>query len=359
MDFRKMATEILSRYQQARYRDRSGPFERFQAREKNQGLPVLINILPAVFGLTPEQKQALAEFARTALRLDHPHVVQTLEVAQQAGVPYIVTPLLQGARSLASMLTDKPLDIERAGALLAQIGAALEYAGQRGLPHGNLTPDHVLVDERGEVSVAGFGLAALATLAGVASADPSNPYLAPEQRFAGHGPGTRGDVYALAAIFYRLITGRPPDPDPKRFIPPEKLNPAIRPAIGEVLRRALSPQPQQRFQSADDFILALRSVIRSPHAAPAASESGGEAGPTATAETQMPPPLPFPEPLVMPQPDLSALDGAAQWTKSMLESAAQAIVMPEPLPMPVLEGAEAAPGAPPAPAAPKVKKKRA
>jgi len=338
MDIRTATREIIARYRLARYRERSGAFERFQARDPSRDESVMIYVLPALIGVTEEQQRILSDFARAVLHLDHPRIAHVLEAAEQAGVPYLVAPLLKKARPLADQLTDKPIDLQRAGALIAQIGSALEYAGQRGMPHGSLTPEQVLIDEQGEASVTGFGLATLAVLAGAASADASNPYISPEQRYSGHAPGTRGDVYALAAILYRLITGRPPDPDPKRIAPAIKLNPAIGPALNTVLQQALALRPQDRYQSADDLSLAVRSALRSPRSEPSRPESDADhAYSTPAGSVQIPDPLPFPDPIAIPQADLSPLTDATRLAEAMLESASQAITMPEPLPFPVME----------------------
>jgi len=341
MDIRATTRDIVARYRQARYRDRSGAFERFQAHGETPDQSVLIYILPALFGQTEDQQRAWTEFSRALMRLDHPRIVHTLEAAQREGVPYIVAPIAKKARALAAQLTDKPMDLQKAGALISQVGSALEYAGQRGLPHGNLTPEQVLIDEQGEATVGGFGLATLAALAGAASAEPSNPYLSPEQRFSGHAPGTRGDVYALAAILYRLITGRPPDVDPKRTPPAIKLNPTIGPALDKILQQALSPKPQDRYQSADDFSLAMRSALRSPRSEPGRPEQDADhAYTTPAGSVQIPDPLPFPEPVAIPQADLSSLTDATRLAEEMLRNASEAISMPEPLPFPVVDTEE-------------------
>ncbi len=356
MDIRAIMREILARYRQPRYRDRSGAFERFQARDPSQDEGVMIYVLPALFGLTAEQQHTLADFARAVKHLDHPRVAHILEAAQQSGVPYLVMPLLKKARSLAEQLTDKPMDLQRAGVLVAQVSSALEYAGQRGLPHGGLTPELVMLDEQGEASVAGFGLATLAALAGAAGPEASNPYISPEQRYSGNAPGTRGDVYALAAILYRLVTGRPPDPDPKRIAPAIKLNPAIGPALNTVLQQALALRPQDRYQSADDFSLAMRAALRAPRIVPARPEEEGAHAHLAPAgAAPLPEPLPFPDPIALPQTDLSALTDATRLAEAMLESASQAIMMPAPLPFPVVEEQKpAAPAEAPPEPAPKV-----
>jgi len=347
MDIRSAARDILSRYRTPRYRGKNGPFENFQARDLSHDSQVVINILPTLLAATPDLQQAYAKLSRTLLHLEHPRIARALEIAQKEGVPYLVSQAAKNIPTLAARLTDKPIDLERAGALVAKIGSALEYAGQQGLPHGGLTPSQVLLDDKDEATVTGFGLATLAALAGIRSADPNAPYIAPEQRFADHAPGTRGDVYSLAAVLYRLVAGRSPDPDPRRIVPAGKLNPLLPPALSDVIAHALAADPQERYQSADDFVLAVRSAIRAPRSGPVEAILPASPAATSINLTPMPAPLPFPEPLALPQADLTPLSDATRLAEAMLESASHAVAMPEPLPMPVIEGEEQETGAAP------------
>jgi serine/threonine protein kinase len=357
MDLRVIMREIVSRYRSPRYRGKDGPFERFQGRDLTRELDVAISVLPRLLTLTPEQRQQLENLSRTILHLEHPRIVRALQVAQQEGMPYLVSALVKNAKTLAGQLSDKPMSLEQAGALIARVGSAIEYAGQQQLAHGALTPDQILIGEDGEPMVTGFGLSVLATLAGAGYADVNNPYLAPETRLADQPPTSRSDVYSLAAILYRLITGRPPDADPARIARPDMINPAIPPAVADVAMQALAADAQQRYQSADDFVLALRSAIRSPHihgqgpaaqaVAPAPQPAEQAAAPAGQAA--IPEPLPFPEPLPMPRIDLSAIVDATRLADAMLEAASQAVQMPEPLPMPTADVAAASEAGSPAP----------
>lgn len=330
MDVRSIVRALIARYRSARYRGEEGPFVRFEARDVQRGLDVLINVLTKAFGDSPRHQESLDKLRRAMQGLDHPRIARVLEVAQEQGLPYVVQAVIRDAKTLAERLTTEPLDLEKAGAWIAKIGSALEYAGQQDMPHGALTPDRIFLDEREEITLTGFGLAMLATLAGVGEADVLNPYVAPEQRLEGSAPTTRSDVYSLAAILYRLITGRDPDPDPTRIVRADLVNRAIPPAVSKVVARALSPEPAERYQSADDFVLAVRSAIRSPRALESVSVQ--PAG--AVSAAPLPEIPPFPEPLEMPQPDMSSLDEASQWAQEVLKAASGTIRIPEPLPMP-------------------------
>jgi serine/threonine protein kinase len=333
MDVRTAIRQIITRYKSPRYRGKTGVFDRFEARTMGGNLDVIVDVLPSLLNLSPEREKQLAAISRALTRLDHPRVARVLEVAQREGVPYIVRAAGQGGGTLLARLKAEPMDLEKAGALISQIGSAIEYAAQQDVVHGALSPDQIMVDESGDPHVSGFGMALMAAFAGVPFADPNNPYLAPEVRVEHQTPSTRSDVYSLAAILYRVMTGQAPDVDPQRIVSPDRLNPAIPPMVASLVMRSLSPRPADRSYSAGDFVLAARSAIRSPqsmapetHVAPAAEEPVG---------AQLPAPLPFPEPMPIVQPDMSPLTEAARIAAEMLESATQAIQMPEPLPMPI------------------------
>ena len=333
MDVRTAIRQIITRYKSPRYRGKTGVFDRFEARTANGNIDVIVDVLPSLLGLSPEREKQFAAISRALTRLDHPRVARVLEMAQREGVPYIVRAVSQGGGTLLAQLKVQPMDLEKAGALISQIGSAIEYAAQQDVVHGALAPDQIMVDENGDPHVSGFGMALLAAFAGVPFADPNNPYLAPEVRVERQIPSTRSDVYSLAAILYRVITGQAPDVDPQRIVSPDQLNPAIPPMVASLVMRSLSPRPADRSYSAGDFVLAARSAIRSPQAmvhepqvTPPSAEPLG---------AQLPAPLPFPEPVPMPQPDMSSLTEAARIAAEMLASATQAIQMPEPLPMPI------------------------
>jgi WD40 repeat protein len=150
-------------------------------------------------------------------RLHHPNFVQvyevgTLEVAGGAVQPYLVLEHVDGG-SLKNKLTERPLDYREAARLVLVLARAMEAAHAQGIVHRDLKPANVLIDRDGTLKITDFGLAK--ELSGGASLTPAGAtlgtpgYMAPEQARGGMvGPGV--DVYALGAILYELLTGRPP-----------------------------------------------------------------------------------------------------------------------------------------------------
>jgi serine/threonine-protein kinase len=161
--------------------------------------------------------QARARFrveGQAIARLRHPHVVQIFDFDEHEGLPFYAMELLEGG-SLADRLARGPLEPAAAAELVEKLAAAVQYAHQEQVVHRDLKPANILLTETGEPKIADFGLAKLLdsddghTRSEMALGTPS--YMAPEQA-AGHSAtvGPAVDVYALGAILYQALTGRPP-----------------------------------------------------------------------------------------------------------------------------------------------------
>src|SRR5262249_36276072 len=141
-------------------------------------------------------------------------IVQIYEIGEHQGLPFFSLEFCAGG-SLAERLDGTPWAAERAARLVETLARAMEVAHQRGIVHRDLKPANVLLTEDGQPKVTDFGLAKRLdqgpgqTRTGTVLGTPS--YMAPEQA-GGHGKqvGPAADVYALGAILYELLTGRPP-----------------------------------------------------------------------------------------------------------------------------------------------------
>ena len=331
MDIRDTIRDIVTRYVSPKYQGQEGAFAQFLAREKGGELGVIINVLPKIIDDSPRLRKDFSQLSRAIRYLNHPHVIRVLEVAQEKGIPYLVNSVMDDARKLSTQLTSEPMDLERASQIVKQIGKALEYAGHKDVPHGSLSPDQVLLNERGEAVVGGFGLASLAALLGARNEDESSVYLAPEQRLPDHAPTMRGDVYSLAAILFRLLTGVEPDlqADSDKSLRVDQLNEIIPIPVGKVVAQGMSSDPLQRPRSADDFVVALLSAVRAPDTITLLARAREKQRVDAAGGPTWPEPLPFPEQVPMPAPNLSNLDEISREARHMLEWASELIEMPE------------------------------
>jgi len=177
--------------------------------------PVAVKMVHAGAHAAP---QVLARFrveAEAVARLRHPNIVQIHDVGQHAGAPFLVLELVEGP-SLAQLLAGTPQPGRAAAELVETLARAIHTAHQQGVVHRDLTPANILLTDDGVPKITDFGLAKLVTGGGSMRTQTGDllgtpSYMAPEQadsRRQAIGPAT--DVYALGAILYEALTGRPP-----------------------------------------------------------------------------------------------------------------------------------------------------
>ena len=187
-------------------------------RARQIGLNRLV-ALKMVRGAEYASSEVLARFraeAEVVARLHHPQIVQIYDYGEHDGMPYLALELVEGG-TLAARLDGTPWPARKAAGLIQTLAQAVEFAHHRGVIHRDLKPANVLLCTDGNgVKIADFGLAKAfrenssgQTQSGALLGTPS--YMAPEQA-AGRAQqiGPAADVYALGAILYELLTGRPP-----------------------------------------------------------------------------------------------------------------------------------------------------
>jgi hypothetical protein len=249
----------------------------FKARHKALKRDVALKIVVSGAHAGADERARFRTEAEAVARLGHPGIVQVYEVGEQAGCPYMVLEFVNGG-SLAQRLNGTPMPPRQAAQLLLHVARAVQHAHEQGIVHRDLKPANVLLTEAGAAKVADFGLAKLLdveqgqTRTGVVVGSPS--YMSPEQT-AGQvraiGPAT--DVYALGAILYELLTGRPPfvgasfleTLDQVRThepAPPQSLQPKVPADLATICLKCLEKNPAERYRSAealaDDLDLFLR-----------------------------------------------------------------------------------------------------
>jgi len=187
----------------------------YRATRNSDGESVAIKmILKGDFATESEKKRFDAE-ADAAARMDHPNIVPIYEVGEFEGRAYFCMKLIDGP-SLSERLMRGPMNNARATRVMNQICSAIEYAHQQGVLHRDLKPSNILLDEDNVAYVADFGLAkqasgnqATLTKTGALMGTPS--YMAPEQASGDRARySALTDIYALGAILYHMLTGRPP-----------------------------------------------------------------------------------------------------------------------------------------------------
>jgi hypothetical protein len=230
--------------------------------------PVALKMLLHGAWASPADVERFRLEAEAVAQLDHANIVPVYEVGVREGLHYFSMKLVEGGRSLAQQMARLAADPRSAARLLVTVARAVHYAHQRGIIHRDLKPANVLLGPDQQPYVTDFGLAKRTagggdlTQTGAVVGTPS--YMAPEQARGQKTLTTAVDVYALGAILYELLTGRPPfraatpldtllqvlERDPER---PRAVNPAADPDLEAVCLKCLARDPQQRYASAADL----------------------------------------------------------------------------------------------------------
>ncbi len=281
----------------------------YKARQPGLDRLVALKILPREVGADPAFAERFTREARALAKLSHPNIVAVYDFGQTplsapgrgAGDQPPLSPLGRGGGGegplyyfvmeyvdgvdLRRMLRAGHLQPRDALAIVPQVCEALQFAHDEGIVHRDIKPENILVDKRGRVKIADFGLAKLLgttgstgvspvekpfTLTGTGQVMGTWSYMAPEQIEHPQAVDHRADIYSLGVVFYEMLTGELPI---GRFAPPSQ-KVVIDVRLDEVVLRALEKEPEQRYQHASEVkteVELISSTLRpsGPSAAPA------------------------------------------------------------------------------------------
>lgn len=281
---RDLIRQILQGYKSLNLEKQDEGYVVFTGTEPETQQSVSIKIMPHLLGSDPQIAARFNGLARAIRQLNHPNIASVRKVGEQAGLPYVITRTLEKGHALAASL-DQPWAVDTAADVVMQTGRALEHAYNKGIVHGGLTPDNVVLDESGRVQVTDFGLSDLIDLVGGSAKRATSPYLAPE-RIAGTPADSRADVYSLAAILYSMLTKRQPQVVKGEVLPPSRFNPDVPQAMDDVVVRALAPDPEARYPDVKTFLVAFGSTTLVPAKAKAQAPVPSGTCPRCGAENQ-------------------------------------------------------------------------
>jgi len=244
-----------------------------------------MKVLPTGIGSGPEDVQRFEREIEVQARLHHPNIVALYNAVRDDQSIALIMEYVEG-ESLQRALERGRLPLHTAVDYAGQILNALAYAHDKGVIHRDVTPANIIISPEGTAKLTDFGLALAAndlrlTSAGVAVG--SAWYMSPEQVRAADRLDARTDLYAMGAILHEMLTGRKLfDADGSFAVmrahmeavpqPPSAFNPEVPTALDEVVARALAKDPAARFQSADEFRIALEAAIAGMRPTDAAPE---------------------------------------------------------------------------------------
>lgn len=251
----------------------------FVARDTALGRQVVIKVLPPDMAAGVNVERFRREI-QLAASLQHPHIVPLLTAGSADDLLYYVMPLVEGESLRSCLIKGGELPIPKVARILRDVSSALAYAHARGIAHRDIKPDNILLS--GEFAlVTDFGVAKAVsdatgesnlTTAGMALGTPT--YMAPEQAAADPHADHRVDIYAVGAVAYEMLTGRPPftGPNPQMVLaahvtqqpdPVTEHRPAVPPALGALIMRCLEKKPADRWQTAAEFNHQLEAMATS------------------------------------------------------------------------------------------------
>jgi tRNA A-37 threonylcarbamoyl transferase component Bud32 len=234
----------------------------YKARQKSLDRLVALKIINPEAADDPGFESRFAREARALARLNHPNIVGVHDFGQADGLYYLIMEYVDGV-DLRSLLADGKLPPAEALALVPQICDALQYAHEEAIVHRDIKPENILVDKRGRVKIADFGLAKLLRLSAVEMTLTHTRqvvgtfhYMAPEQFERPGEVDHRVDIYALGVVFYEMLTGMLPV---GRFdLPSQRC--AVDARLDDVVLRALEREPDRRYQHASDVKTDVESL---------------------------------------------------------------------------------------------------
>lgn len=246
----------------------------YKARQTKLDRLVALKILPREVGDQGDFAERFEREAKVLARLAHPQIVTIHDFGQAGGWFYVVMEYVNGS-TLRELVRNKCLTGSETLQIVPRICEAIQFAHDQGIVHRDIKPENILLDGRGNVKIADFGLAKLlsltpdlAALTRTRQVMGTPHYMAPEQMDKSVEVDHRADIYSLGVVFYEMLTG---DLPLGQFEPPSgraRLDVEIDP----VVMRALAREPERRYQRAGEMKADIeRLVHRAPieHTAPA------------------------------------------------------------------------------------------
>ncbi len=235
------------------------PYEFVKARDRETGRVVALQVVPAaVFGMSEAARGGFRAAVQKAQSLQSPSILQVYDqgVAEDTGDVYVVREQIRGITLQERIRRIAPFTLAVSTDIAVAVTEALVAAHRAGISHGDLRPGHVLLSPEGQIKTADFSYGAL--VASLLSEPNRAAYRAPE--LAGEEASPAGDIYALGAMLYEMLTGALPLAGGTRLLSPRDVNPGIPPALDGLVQKCLQSDPARRYRTAGTLLTDLQSI---------------------------------------------------------------------------------------------------
>jgi predicted Ser/Thr protein kinase len=242
----------------------------YKARQPALDRIVALKILPPQTAGGPGFVERFNREARALAKLTHPNIVAVHEFGQVNGMPFFIMEFVDGL-NLRQLEQAGQLSPREALQIVPRICEALQFAHDEGIVHRDIKPENILVDKKGRVKIADFGIAKIlgggqeVAITETKGAIGTPHYMAPEQVEKPAAVDHRADIFSLGVVFYEMLTGELPL---GKFPPPSSRKVAVDVRLDDVVLRALEKDPERRYQHVSQVKTAVDEIAGSEPAAP-------------------------------------------------------------------------------------------
>ena len=234
----------------------------YKARQPALDRVVALKILPPQAANGPGFPERFSREARALAKLAHPNIVAVHEFGQVNGLPFFIMEFVDGL-NLRQLERAGKLSPREALQIVPQICEALQFAHDEGIVHRDIKPENILLDKKGRVKIADFGIAKImglepdVDLTQTKDAIGTPHYMAPEQLEKPTTVDHRADIFSLGVVFYEMLTGELPL---GKFAPPSSRKVEVDVRLDDVVLRALEKDPERRYQHVSQVKTAVDTI---------------------------------------------------------------------------------------------------
>jgi eukaryotic-like serine/threonine-protein kinase len=248
----------------------------YKARQLSLDRIVAIKVLPKKFTENKEYVERFYKEGKAAGKLNHPNIVQAVDVGEAGGYHYFVMEYVEGKTLYDDLAEGKVYGEREALDVIIQVAEALRHAHSVGLIHRDVKPKNIMINKEGIVKLADMGLARQTTDFEAAKMEKGKAYgtpyyISPEQIRGEMDVDGRADIYGLGATFYHLVTGRVPfmadDPTEvmrkhlkDQLVPPDHINTSLSAGVSEVIEVMMAKNKKDRYSSVEELLIDLKAV---------------------------------------------------------------------------------------------------
>ena len=248
----------------------------YKARQLSLDRIVAVKVLPKRFSENKEYVERFYKEGKAAGKLNHPNIVQAVDVGESGGHHYFVMEYVEGKTLYDDLAAGKVYGEREALDVIIQVAEALRHAHSVGLIHRDVKPKNIMINKEGIVKLADMGLARQTTDFEAAKMEKGKAYgtpyyISPEQIRGEIDVDGRADIYGLGATFYHLVTGRVPfmADDPMEvmrkhlkdeLIPPDHINTSLSAGVSEIIEVMMAKDKKNRYNSIEELLVDLKAV---------------------------------------------------------------------------------------------------